>query len=641
MESFHSARGGAISFGVFEVDLRAGELRKQGVKIKLQDQPFQVLQILLEKPGEVVTRDDLQSRIWSADTFVDFDHGIANAIKRLREALGDSADNPQFIETLPRKGYRWIAAVNGNGFAHHSPVETIPSEVVPLPAPPKGRPAWYYAAPLMLLPIFLLAGIWLGARFPQIAQSLGLRSGSPKIHSIAVLSLKDLSDVKSQEYFAYGMTDELITALSQVSALKVISHTSATRYDKTDKTVPQIAQELGADGVVEGTVQRVGDRVRVSVQLINASQDAHIWAQNYERDVRDVFGLESEVAQAIAQEVRARLTPREQDRLAKTRSMNLAAVESYLQAQYHSQRADRAKFKRGMESTVEEERKVAFDLYQKALAADPGFAPAYVGLAYSYSPIFSTKRDVPKTMAALKKAIELDPQLADAHWVLGDANMVYQWDWANAESEYKRAIELNGNLPQAHDSYGYFLDAMGRMDEGLAEHQKAEQLEPGLDHMSGAFFNRHDFERAIAFEKTNEQLDPEWFGHHWFLGVFQERSGNENEAAAEFQRVMVALNDDDTAIKFRQEYEKYGLRPALHLYAVHLEPMARKDEIPPFALIYLYGAAGDTDRAFAWLEKAYQLRGDEMVNLKVSPYFDALRSDPRFADYIRRVGLPQ
>jgi TolB-like protein/DNA-binding winged helix-turn-helix (wHTH) protein len=641
MESFHPARGGAICFGVFEVDFRAGELRKQGVKIKLQDQPFQVLQILLEKPGEVVTRDELQKRIWQSDTFVDFDHGIANAIKRLREALGDSADNPQFIETLPRKGYRWIATVNGNGFAHHSPVETTPVEVVPQPAPRERSLVWLYAASLLLILVFLLAGIWLGARFPQVAERLGLRSGTPAIRSIAVLPLKNLSDDRSQDYFSYGMTDELITALSQVSALKVISHTSARRYESTSKTLPQIAQELGADGVVEGTVQRVGDRVRVSVQLINAKQDAHIWAQNYERDMRDVFGLESEVAQAIAQEVRARLTPREQDRLASTRPMNPQAVESYLQAQYHSQRGDREKFKRGMESTVQEERKLASELYQKALVADPGFAPAYVGLANTYSPGFSTKRDVPKTIAALKKAIELDPQLADAHVILGDANMAYQWDWANAEREYKRAIELNGNLAQAHDSYGDFLDAMGRMDEGMAEHQKAEQLEPGLDHMSGAFFNRHDFERAIAFEKTNEQLDPDWFGHHWFLGVFQERLGKEKEAAAEFQRVMVALNDDDTAIKFRQEYEKHGLRPALHLYAVHLEPMAKKDEIPPFAMIYLYGAAGDTDRAFAWLEKAYQLRGDEMVNLKVSPYFDALQSDPRFQDYIRKVGLPQ
>jgi TolB-like protein/DNA-binding winged helix-turn-helix (wHTH) protein len=640
MESVHPARGGAVSFGVFEVDLRVGELRKQGVKIKLQDQPFQVLQILLEKPGEVVNRDDLQKRIWPSDTFVDFDHGIANAIKRLREALGDSADSPQFIETLPRKGYRFIAPVHENG--HGRPLSVpVPGSKAAASRPSREWRAWHLALILGLIFSFLAVGIWIGSRFPQLAEHLGFGHSAPAIRSVAVLPLKNLSDDRSQDYFSYGMTDELISALSQVSALKVISHTSARRYENTNKTLPQIAEELGADGVVEGTVQRVGDRVRVSVQLINASQDAHLWAQNYERDVRDVFGLESEVAQAIAQEVRAQLTPREQNRLARTRQVNLEAVEAYLQAQYHWEHAGRENFKRGMESTVQEERKLAADLYQRALAADPGFAPAYVGLAYTYSPVFSTRRDVPKTLAALEKAIELDPQLAEAHLALGDANMVYQWDWAGAEREYKRAIELNGNLPPAHDSYAFFLDAMGRMDEGMAEHQKAEQLEPGLDHMSGAFFNRHNFERAIAFEKTGEQVDPDWFGHHWFLGVFYERLGKEKEAADEFERVMVALNDEETALRFRKEYEKHGLRPAMHLYADHLEPMANHDYIPPFAMIYLYAAAGDKEHAFRWLEKGVQEHGDEMVNLKVSPYFDAIRSDPRFSGYVRRVGLPQ
>lgn len=339
--------------------------------------------------------------------------------------------------------------------------------------------------------------------------------------------------------------------------------------------------------------------------------------------------------------MRVRLTPREQNRLASTRVVNLEAVEAYLQAQYHWQHADHENFKRGMEPIVQQERKLAADLYQKALAADPGFASAYVGLAYTYSPPFSTRRDVPKTIAALEKAIELDPQLAEAHWALGDAKMVYQWDWAGAEREYRRAIELNGNLPRAHDSYAFFLDAMGRTDEGMAEHQKAEQLEPGLDHMSGAFFNRRDFARAITFEKTGEQVEPDWFGHHWFLGVFYERLGKEKEAEAEFQRMMVALNDEEMALKFRNEYEKHGLRPALHLYADHLDPMANNDYIPPFAMIYLYGAAGDKERAFRWLERGVREHGDEMANLKVSPYFDDIRSDPRFSAYVRKVGLPQ
>jgi TolB-like protein/DNA-binding winged helix-turn-helix (wHTH) protein/Tfp pilus assembly protein PilF len=607
-------------------------ISRNGTTVQLEPKVMSVLVYLAEHPGEPVSKEQLLQTVWP-DTFVG-EGVLTRSIFELRRVFEDEAKAPRVIQTIAKRGYRLVAPVtpvNGASSGTWPAILDLPRD--------SGRtslPRWMWRLAIAGSALLLVA-LLVVTNIGSLRERVWARTSAPQIHSLAVLPLKNLSGDPTQEYFAYGMTDELISALSQVSALKVISHTSARRYENTSKTLPQIAQELGVDGMVEGTVQRVGDRVRVSVQLINAPQDAHIWAQNYERDVRDVFGLESEVAQAIAQEVRARLTPREQDRLESRRPVNLDAMELYLQAQYHWRRADRDNFKRGKESTVRGERKLASELYQKALATDPGFAPAYVGLAYTYGPSLSTKRDVPKAIAALRRAIELDPQLADAHVSLGGIDENSLWDWTAAEREYKRAIELNANQARAHESYAYFLDAMGRMDEGMAEHQKAEQLEPGLDHMSGAFFHRHDFERSIAFEKTS----PDGVVQHWFLGVSYERLGKEREAADEFQRVMIALGDEATARKFRSEYEKHGLPSALHLYAVYLEPMADSDYIPPFAMIYLYGAAGDTDRAFDWLERAYQLRADEMVNLKVSPYFDALRSSPRFQDYIRKVGLPQ
>src|SRR5712692_2486500 len=328
-----------IQFGVFELDLAAGELRKHGIKIKLQEQPLQILQQLLEHPGEVVNREELQKRIWPADTFVDFDHGLYSAVQRLREALGDPAETPRYVETLPRRGYRFIAPVNngnrGEAKLETASVEALASVVLERPAPRRSLRIRIVVTTGVILVALLFA---LAFRGGSLRERLLGKSAVPPIRSIAVLPLQNLSNDPNQEYFADGMTDALITDLAQIGSLKVISRTSTMRYKKSDKTLPEIARELNVDGIVEGTVQRSGDRVRITAQLIHGPSDKHLWANSYERDARNVLSMESEIAGAIANQIQRKLTPEQEARLASARPVNVKALEAYLQGKFYLDR---------------------------------------------------------------------------------------------------------------------------------------------------------------------------------------------------------------------------------------------------------------------------------------------------------------
>src|SRR5437660_3826388 len=376
---------GAVRFGVFEVDLRVGELRKRGVKIKLQDQPFQILQILLERSGEVVTREELRGRIWPADTFVDFDQGLNNAIKRLRESLSDSPDNPRFIETVPRHGYRFI----GN---------------------------------------------------------LGATTG--RIKSLAVVPMENLSPDPEQDYFAEGLTEALITTLAKIGELRVVSRTSAMLYKGVRKPLREIARELEVDAIVEGTVLRAGRRVRVTAQLIDAPKEMHLWAESYERDLRDVLALQAEVAQAIAREIRVKLTPVDQARFAEVRAVDPDAYEAYLRGRYHWNRRP-SEFAK------------AVQCFQEAIAKDSTYVAAYAGLADCLSGlnvwgIVPASEGSVKAKALAQKALEMDHSSAEAHVSLAFAAM-YHYDFLTAEREFERAIELNPRYTLAHQLFGWYL----------------------------------------------------------------------------------------------------------------------------------------------------------------------------------------
>jgi TolB-like protein/DNA-binding winged helix-turn-helix (wHTH) protein len=617
-----------IRFGVFELDTESGELRKQGVKVRLQEQPFQILQILLEHPGRVVTREELQRRVWPSDTFVDFDTGLYNAIKRLREALGDSAESPRFIETLSRRGYRFVAAVEGNGHAATAPA--LPLEGT--------KPASRRNLRIGIV-VGIGVAIMVGAAFGVGKFWTRLSSGgtNPQIRSIAVLPLQNLSNDPAQEYFSDGMTDALITDLAQISSVKVISRTSSMQYKQTKKSLPEIARELNVDGIVEGTVQRSGDRVRITAQLIQAASDKHLWANSYERNLSDVFSMERDVSTDIADQVRAHLATPNQMKLMQKRAVNPAALEEYLQGNSHMHRAYRG--------FGDQELLLAGEYFQKAIDAAPDFAAAYVGLSDVHHNTFrSSDEDVEIARKAAERAVELDPSLSDAWTLLGEIKRDY-WDWAGAEQDYRRALAINPNDAVAHEDLSNVLDAFGRLDEGWKEAEIAQQLDPNEDHLEPALTNRHEYDKVIQHITTMLEADPDNSILHHELYEGYAGKGMHKEAIQQLEQAAVLFGFHETASELRQAFAASGYRGAMQKWAEELERLAATNEVfVPINTASAYAAAGDKERAFYWLEQAYKRRplngGVAMVFLNRDPGLEPLRSDRRYKDLLRRVGLP-
>jgi TolB-like protein/DNA-binding winged helix-turn-helix (wHTH) protein len=472
-----------VRFGTYEVSLQSGEVRKAGLRIRVQQQPMKLLEILLEHPSEVVTREELRSRVWPDESFGDFDQALNIAIGKLRSALGDSAENPRFIETLPKRGYRFIADVSiVNAEAQTNKQPESATGVLPgveretesghklhdagLAVAPKRRlwPTRRVVVALALVLSLPILALWL----------FRSRGHAPTgIRSLAVLPLDNLSGDASQNYFADGMTDELITDLAQISALRVISRTSVMAYKGARKPLPQIARELNVDAVVEGTVLRSGDQVRITAQLIEASTDKHLWSQSYAGELRDTLSLQNRVAGAIADQIRINLTPQEQATLKNVKVVNPEAYESYLKGRYfwNKRTAD------GL--------KAALAYFKQAIEEDPKYAQAYSGLADTYAllgdweyGVLAPNEAYPKAKAAAIKALELDNTLSEAHTSLAFSLDVFDWDWESAEREFRRAIELNPGYATAHHWYAWHLSEMGRNSEAVAEMRKAENLDP-------------------------------------------------------------------------------------------------------------------------------------------------------------------
>ena len=442
-----------IRFGEFEVDLRTGELQTKDRKFILQKKPFLILSALLEHPGELITRDELKKKLWSSDTFVDFDHSLNKAVNRLREALDDSAEHPRFIETLGSRGYRLVAPVAGLPGPKEN-LSELPDDQRHVPATTGQTPRSRSLAVSALAVVLILAA--------ASAAYLSVRPHRPDtgasasdIRSLAVLPLDNLSHDPAEDYFAAGMTDELITELGQIAALRVISRTSVMQYRGMHKSLPQIARELNVDAVVEGTVLRSGDRVRITAQLIRAPIDKHLWAHSYDGDLREVLTLQENVAKDIAEQIRAPLTPQEQAKLKNARPVNPAAHDAYLRGNYFAD-------KRTAESLTK-----AIEYFEEAIRDDPNWAPAYAGLADVYSAI-SEYKSVPaheahaKARAAARRALELDDSLAEAHTELSNVIITDDHDWAGSDAQLRRAIELNPGNAAAHHFRGLNLMGMGR-----------------------------------------------------------------------------------------------------------------------------------------------------------------------------------
>src|SRR5579862_5112129 len=637
-----------VRFGTFEVSLQSGEMRKAGLRVRVQQQPMKLLEILLERAGEVVTREELRSRVWPNESFGDFDQALSIAIGKLRSALEDSADNPRFIETLPKRGYRFIADVSvidrDAGPKRLGPVAgDLPREqernIEPghklqragLAVPSKRRPGltrWVIGALALVLSLSGLFAWLFRARPPAI----------PRIRSLAVLPLENLSGDASQNYFADGMTDELITDLAQISALRVISRTSVMAYKGARKPLPQIARELNVDAVVEGTVLRSGDQVRITAQLIEAPTDKHLWSQSYDGELRDSLALQSKVAEAIADQIRISLTPQEQAALKNAKVVNPEAYESYLKGRYfwNKRTADGLKAARAY--------------FQQAIEEDPKYAQAYSGLADTYALLgdwqyaaMTPKEAFPKAKAAAIKALELDSTLGEAHNSLAFVLDAFDWDLDAAGNEFRRAIELNPGYATAHHWYAWHLSLLGRFDEAIAEMRKGENLDPlsliiNAD-VAELLVIAHHYDESIAQSRKTIEMDPNFALAHNQLAQAYLQKQMYDEAVAELRKAVQLSGNSPTCIaNLARAYVGSGKRSE----AIRLLNDLKKRSIHGYSnaseIATIYASLGDTDQAMNWLEKAYEERFNPGVLLR--PGFDPLRSDPRFQNLLHLVGLP-
>ncbi|MCI0402423.1 MAG: protein kinase [Acidobacteria bacterium] len=464
----------------------------------------------------------------------------------------------------------------------------------------------------------------------------------PQIDSIAVLPLENLSADPEEEYFVDGMTEELISQLAQISALKVISRTSVMQYKKARKPLPEIARELDVDAVVEGSVRRAGNRVRITAQLVHAPSDRHLWAKSYERDLSDVLTLQAEVAREIAHEVNVALTPQEQARFAAARPTNPEAHELYLKGRYYWNRR------------TEDGLRKSLAYFQEAIEKDPGYALAYVGVADSYAMLGSDivssalppHEARPLGKAAALKALELDPNLGEAHASLAAAYQYYDWDWAAAEREFRRAIELNPNYASAHQWYANHLVMFGRHSESLAEARRARELDPLSLIINVTFGWRFYFARryddAIEVHRKTVELDPDFILARVSLGRAYKQKGMYEAAIAEFRRALALSADNlDARAGLGQAYALSGNKLGAKNVLAQFEQMSKKRYVPAYYVAEVYVALGEKEAAFRWLEKAYEERSDWLVFIKVEPRLDPLRGDPRFADLVRRMNFPE
>jgi len=612
-----------LRFGVFELDPRAGELRKKGMKIRLQGQPVEILVMLLEQPGATITREELQKKLWPADTFVDFEQGLNNAMNRLRVALDDDAESPHFIETVPRRGYRFIGSINGS--------EQVPA----IDAKPGSRlRTGLRVAALGALVVIAMAAVLVGLTLRGWRDRLFTGLPKPQIQALAVLPLTNLSGDPEQEYFADGMTEALITELGKVSSPRVMSRQSVMQYKSSKKSLREVAEELKVDAILEGAVERYADRIRVTIHLSQAVPERQLWAQEYNRSLRDTLTLQSEIARAVTDEIQVKLTPEERTRLAATRSVNPEAQDNYLRGMFLS-----------APGKSESDRQKAIADFKKAIEEDQSFAPAYAELAMAYFWLGnpeqggpSARETMPKAKAAVTRALQLDPSLARAHLALGLIVLTSEWNWSGAEDQYRIALKLNPNCAECHFQYGVLLTGLGRNDEAVTQVNQAI----GMDPLSSLYRN---WLAAIAYVsgqydlaiKLAENLSDEWA---FSLALPYAKKRMYPEAIANFEKSIARTGrQTDTLGYLALVYGLAGRKEETQKIISELKERSRHHYVFPSVFAHAYLGLGDKDRALTFLEQAYDEQDPALFYLKAEPLLDPLRSEPRFQALLRRVNL--
>jgi TolB-like protein/DNA-binding winged helix-turn-helix (wHTH) protein/Tfp pilus assembly protein PilF len=634
-----------VRAGLFEVDLGSGEVHKNGRKVSLQEQPFRVLAILLERPGEVVKREELQARVWPADTFVGFDEGINTAIRKLRVAFGDSADNPRFIETIPRRGYRFVAPVQETIAEPGQPSEQVAIEDAIQSQRTRTKGFQRLAAVLSAAAVLVVL-----ASVTYLRRSLPpATSTNQKRVMLAVLPFQNMSNDVAQEYFSDGLTEETITDLGQLSPdqLGVIARTSAMAYKHTNKTVSQIGRELGVAYILEGSVRRQGGEARVSAQLIRVSDQTHLWAQSYERELHDLLQIENELGKAIARQVEINLTPQQEIDLSKMRTVNPQAYDLYLKGRFYWNQRNPAALKESI------------GYLQRATAQDPNFALAYVGLADAYNisnivGVYSAKESLPEAKAAATKALTLDPSLAEAHAALGMEKSHYEFDFPGAQKEFLEAIELNPNSAYAHLFYSNcYLAPMGRFSEAIAENKKALDLDPlslPINNFMGmTYMFAGDYEKSYQQFQHTIAMDPAFPLAHQYFSWLLATTGRYEESIQENEKSELLSGSSPAdasaeAATMLQAFKSGGAKGFQRKHLQRILQTLRQPSggfVPPGDVASAYALAGDKDKAFEWLERAYaEGDGANITLLNCIPSFKSLHGDGRFEDLLRRLGLP-
>lgn len=624
-----------LRFGIYEVDLSSGEIWRRGNRIRLQEQPFQVLRVLLEYSGRIVTREEIRQAVWPADTFVDFDHGLNTAVKKIRDVLGDSAEQPRYIETIPRRGYRFIY-----------PIESSRSLRSEQPAPPqalystspeaKGTLRSFRRAGSAAVGVLALVLVLIGADIGALRPRVQGNTKTQRVESLAVLPLKNLSGDPGQEYFADAMTESLIGRLSMIRGLRVASRTSTMQFRDARLSAPEIAKTLHVDALVEGSVIRDGGRIRVYAQLIRGATDEHFWSETYDRELKDVLALQSEVAQAIAVKVEVTITGAERERLTASRQVAPEVYESFLKGQ-SSEGYTRA----AVEKSI--------GYFEEAIRKDPTFAPAYLALAGAYDQLgspgiggASPSEVQPRVVSAVRKALQLDPLVPGGHASLA-AIYQQQWKWSESEAEYERALELRPNDMGVHSMFARWLLSQGRTEEALDRDRHAREMDPFA--VSGSeigwiqFHSRH-YEEAIRELRSDIAVHPNDAGAYWFLGFALIANGQADAAIPELEKAAtLSERSPDILGVLANAYAHAGRRAeALHVIE-ELKKRQKTGYVPAPAFVNAYLGLTDTELAFVWLERAYKEQSMLMQYLKVHPFFDPIRDDPRFKDLLRRVGL--
>lgn len=597
-----------VCFGLFELCLATGQLRREGKLVHLQEQPLQLLALLAQRPGELVRREEIRQKLWPQDTFVEFDDSVNHAMKKVREALSDSAANPRFIETVPRQGYRFIAPVR------------VPEPLEKLDTPAERRRAGSRRVGWLVLLITIATGCL--AFF-----ALRSRARAPQIRSLAVLPLANLSGDSSQEYFSDGVTEAIITDVGKIRGIRVISRTSVMQFKGGKTPLPQIARELGVDALVEGGIVRNGSRVRITAQLVAANPERHLWASSYERDARDIISLQRDVAEAVAREIRASLSASPGGSSANY-AVNPQVYELYLRGRERLSDFNETGFTHAVE------------YLNQAIALDPNYAPAHASLGMTYTQmgfltVMPPKRASEKAKQALSKALQLDENLAEAHTALAYGKFLFEWDWRGPDTEFRRALDLNPNSGDAHLLYSIYLTFCGRFDDAIRENQTAIQLDPLNPFVNAnlgwtCYMAKRNLE-GIAFMQNLRGRNPEHPFLHHHLAELHAQAGNCAQALAEA--------DQEQGFDQAFAYAKCG-QPDRALKLLHeAEREVARGKLDPIYPAWMNAVVRRRDDAFRWLNRSIDQHSVQIVFIKVMPELDDIRSDPRFAEVLRRAGI--